>query len=244
MNLSILKIILYTLLPFGSLYARIFEFNGSLDHPWLLFPIFFLFPCSILPVLMMAFGFIKKGDGPPLYDNLMWIPVMIKLILTVLLSNILSGDSDGLFNFIIFIITFISMIAINAIKNKNECKEYTASMFYKNFVNALFTYAYPFILIFAINFSPVGIALTVLDFIPFPFIKNIVNAILWTIGYISGVTIINLFDRFSGHKYCNPIINSCSDFLKIFISLMVISSEINFKQLVSHTNDNDNDDDD
>jgi hypothetical protein len=237
MDLSIFKIILYILIPFGSLYARIFDFNGSLDHPWLLFPIFFLFPCSIVPILMMAFGFIKKGNGPPLYDNLMWIPVIIKIILTIILSQILNSNQDGLFNFIIFIITFISMITINAIKNKNECKEYTASMFYKNFVNALFEYTFPFILIFVINLTPVGLALTVIDLLPFPFIKNIVNTILWTLGYIAGVSIINLFDRYGGNKYCNPVINSCSDFLKIIVGLMIISSEINLKQVFSHNSD-------
>lgn len=41
MQLSILRIILYILMPFGQLYARVHDCpNGSLDKLYLLFPIF------------------------------------------------------------------------------------------------------------------------------------------------------------------------------------------------------------
>ena len=70
LELSIFKILLYIFIPFGPLYARIVDLNGSLDHAWTMFPVFNVFPLSIIPVLMIAFGAIKNGNGSKPYDIL------------------------------------------------------------------------------------------------------------------------------------------------------------------------------
>ena len=48
MQLSIFKVILY--IPCGQLYARVGDFNVSLDRLYLLFPILIMPPFSIIPI--------------------------------------------------------------------------------------------------------------------------------------------------------------------------------------------------
>ena len=59
-KISLIKAILIAVIPLGQLWARIFWLDGSLDKAWLLFPLFLIFPFSILPSLTMYFGFVKK----------------------------------------------------------------------------------------------------------------------------------------------------------------------------------------
>ena len=86
LELSIFKILLYIFIPFGPLYARIVDLNGSLDHAWTMFPVFNVFPLSIIPVLMIAFGAIKKGNGSKPYDIFMVIPIIIRIIFILIIN--------------------------------------------------------------------------------------------------------------------------------------------------------------
>ena len=42
-KMTIFGLILYTLLPFGQLWSRIFDYNGTVEMWWFFIPLFFIF---------------------------------------------------------------------------------------------------------------------------------------------------------------------------------------------------------
>lgn len=50
--------------PFSQIYYRIKKARGSLSHPWLLFPLFWVPPFSAVPLYYIAKNKLKKGSRP------------------------------------------------------------------------------------------------------------------------------------------------------------------------------------
>ena len=63
-DLSWTRTIILGLIPGGQLYARLFNFGGSMDKLWLLLPAFFP-PFSLIPMILLKLGWIsiKQGSG-------------------------------------------------------------------------------------------------------------------------------------------------------------------------------------
>lgn len=88
------KIALIGLIPGAQLYARVEMLDGSLDHPWLLIPIFFIPPFSLIFAIMMKLGYINKGQGGKPYDWFMFIPVAIKFIIALILASLFDKEES------------------------------------------------------------------------------------------------------------------------------------------------------
>ena len=79
---------LWTLYPFGGeILARAIHMNGSVDNMWTLFPLFQMPILSLIPLLLMKIGVIKKGkmDDYP-FDSFLILSLIIK-VAVVLLSE-------------------------------------------------------------------------------------------------------------------------------------------------------------
>ena len=213
MELSILKIILYILIPFAPLYARVVDLNGSLDHAWTMFPLFNMLPFSIIPILMMAFGIIKKGNGSKPYDNFMWIPILFRFVASLLISMMVKNPTIK--TFIIILLSIMSIMVPNLIRRNQNCKDRTnkdnqnsynvmdGKQFYRSFVDSLFELGFGEIFPVMLMFVPfIGIAFKIIGMIPV--IGKFVNDITWCFGFVCGYIIINMYYQNNINDMCYP----------------------------------------
>ncbi len=236
MQLTILKIILYILIPFAPLYARIVDFNGSLDHAWTMFPLFNIAPFSIVPILMMAYGKINKGKGGKPYDNLMWIPVVLRFII-----SLIGGLSESIIlKILCLVFSILSVMIPNLMRRNNLCKEkenekekenpyniMDQKQIYKSFVDSLFEVGFGEIFTVLIIFVPfIGIFFKILGMIPF--IGTFINDIIWCFGFICGYIIVNMFNQDDIKDMCYPDkFNNKYDIIKlVFGSIFLVGSGI------------------
>ena len=105
-KLSWMQVLILGLIPLGQLWARIFNFNGSLDKWWLLMPPLSIPPLSLIPAFMIAFGKIKKGQGGSPYDLYMIIPAICSILADNYLRNNTNFSSINK-SIILFFINFI-----------------------------------------------------------------------------------------------------------------------------------------
>lgn len=213
MELSILKIVLYIFIPFAPLYARIVDFNGTLDHAWTMFFPFNVFPLSIVPVLLMAFGFIKKGNGSKPYDHYMWIPIVIRFLGSFIVGRFVENPLIKTVS--VLLLSIFSIMIPNVIRRSSNCKEvkdgsgqnsYTVmsgTQWFKSFVDSVFELGFGELFPIIVTFIPfVGIAFKVIGFIPV--IGKFVNDIVWTFGFICGYIIVNMYNQNDMSNLCYP----------------------------------------
>jgi hypothetical protein len=211
MELSILKIVLYILIPFGPLYARVVDLNGSLDHAWTMFPLFNMIPFSFVPVLMMAFGIIKKGKGSKPYDSFMWIPIIFRFISSLLVGMIVQNPATK--TIIILLLSITSIMVPNLIRRHENCKDkkneeipYSVmdiKQWYRSFVDSLFELGFGELFPVMMMFIPfIGIAFKIIGMIPV--IGKFVNDIIWSFGFISGYIIVNMYNQDNMGNLCFP----------------------------------------
>ena len=230
MELSILKIILYIFIPFGPLYARIVDLNGTLDHPWTMFPVFNVFPFSIIPVLMIAFGAIKKGNGSKPYDIFMIIPIVCRIIF-ILIINWMMPDYTTLKSLIVLFISIISIMIPNIIRRYENCKDrpdkdnnsysiLNGKQWYRTFVDSYFELGFSEIFIIMINFVPfVGIGFKILSMLPF--VGGFLDNILWLFGFISGYVIINMYNQANMDDMCYPeVFNTSNEIARLIMGFV------------------------
>lgn len=205
-EISIITAIL-SVLPFGSLFARIFLLDGSLDKIWLLFPIFLFPPFSIIPAALMYFGYLKKGKGGTPYDGFMLIPIISKFLLNLalpeffkLFSNDVEISDTSISSFLIQLV--IGMIPYIIRANK-LCKDITLNSYCKAFIDSTIANSVGELFPFIIKFVPfVGIVFRIVDWIPY--LNTQVENVLWTFGYFIGYIVINMINADDMHNYCNP----------------------------------------
>ena len=231
LKLSIFKIILYIILPFGQLFARIIDFNCSLDKWYLLFPIFNLFPFSIVPILLMAFGFIKPGNGGKPYDHFMWLPIITKFCIGMLCHRFIKNPIFA--SLAIIISTIISIAIPNIIRRQKQCSitkdskgEQTFGLgpkqIFKSISNSFFELGFGYFFALAFSFIPfVGWIFKIITFLPI--IGSFVSDIVWTLGFIGGYIIINILDQQDMNKLCYPAsFASLLDAFKIVFGVVFI----------------------
>lgn len=212
MELSILQIILYILIPFAPLYARIVDLNGSLDHPWTMIPIFNILPFSIIPVMMMAFGIIKKGNGSKPYDYFMLIPVFFRFIASAIIGYLMS-KYPTLKMILVLLVSIISIMIPNMIRRNNNCKDIkkdektfnviNGKQIVRSFIDSLFELGAGEIFIVFITFTPfIGIAFKLIGMIPI--IGKGVSDIIWSFGFICAYIFINMYNQNNIDDLCYP----------------------------------------
>ncbi len=104
----------------GQLYVRIVEFDGSLDHWWMLIPPFSLPPVSVVPAYIMYKNKIKKGQGGYPFDIYMFIPIICITITGLLLERkFYNMDLSG--SVIKFIVCFFSFFIAFYLRDRDVC---------------------------------------------------------------------------------------------------------------------------
>jgi hypothetical protein len=97
MNLTWQDLLIYSFIPFSDLYLRVAKLNGSIDKMWTLFPLFQLPIFSLVPLVLMKYRKIKRGnlsnrvkDGKP-YDIFIILFILFKYIVSLAANK----DSEG-----------------------------------------------------------------------------------------------------------------------------------------------------
>lgn len=188
-------------IPMAQLYFRIVKFNGSLDKPWLLLPFFLIFPFSILPTLMMNWGWVKKGKGESVYDNWMYLPIVFYVIYNLFL-NYLKSDFDILFRLVGL---FISILIPYFIREYNNCKKLGLNQLANIFSNSALVLGVSYLclpLIQILGYIPlIGLLFSLLGKIRD--IPGIGEPLLWSLWYLPTYIILNMFNYTKGlDKYC------------------------------------------
>jgi len=199
--------------PMGQLYQRVFALGGSLSNWWLLIPIFWLPPFSILPALMMWWGFVDKcktAQGAPcpmgqVYDWWMIGPMIMKIFAGFVASYIF--PNGGLIGFFLpFILQlFVTMIPLylRNVEQVNRTTGITINTFadvFKYidfrqltfaFTNAVIQNGVADLCTVGVDFIPiVGEIIMIIEFIPL--IGSVLREILWSVFYGTTYIIMNM----------------------------------------------------
>lgn len=185
---GIFSFLFYLLMPFGTLFLRLFKLNGSLDKIWLLllsFP-----PFSLLTIIAARLGWIKAGRGGKPFDRNLWIPVVVRLI-----SFFILGGFTGIFQIImkILLISLAIVVAnlLRTIKFRKCTKENTntpkllSGIIFKSILQYGFACAF----VFLSKYIPLfGAIVKMLSFIPG------FKVILWCLGFATMYAITNIIE--------------------------------------------------
>ena len=190
-DMGLLEMLFYILIPFATIFMRIFKLNGSLDKPWLFF--FAVPPLSILHVLAAKWGWIEPGKGGSPIDKFMWIPIITRVLLLFILTNFPYGQL--LFK---LLITTSALLFANMLRlvNRRNCTPENSSTYgllLKSLFDSFLQYGCGLILPIVIKYVPIiGSVVSILA--KLPFIGGFVQLLLWICGYAFMYMLINLYD--------------------------------------------------
>ena len=212
MSLTILQTIAVIFIPMAPLWARVVWLNGSLDKWWLLIPIFWGFPLSIVPAILMYFGYVKPGTSKiPPYDLWMLLPIAMKFISGILVDHIFP-DSGFILGFMLpFIFQLVSNVIPLYYRSVANCG-FQINTFTKAITDAFIQNGVADLCTFGIKFIPViGWAFGLIGFIPV--IGAIAEQIVWVIFYAGIYIIMNMLNENSS-GYCSiPMFGNTTDIL-------------------------------
>jgi len=208
MSLSWKEVLILGLIPMGQLYARVINFNGSLDKKWLLFPLFMIPPFQFIATLVMKFGTFKKGKGGKPYDWFMLIPLIVRIIL----SYVLERFDLPMYLIIDIGVSIIATLIPSYLRTHSLCKEYNTNNMVNTFVQGVSIEATANIFSLVIGWVPlIGMLFTLLEFVPV-----IGESIAWMLAYSTGYLVINMFNADDSKSFC------LTNKYKLFISIISI----------------------
>jgi len=191
-SLGIIGILVLLFVPFSQLYARIFWMSGSLDKAWLLIPVFWIFPMSLVPTIMIWMGWVKDGPGgiPP-YDIWMLIPIMCKIFVGFVVDNYF--DDSFFVSMLPFLIQLVANTIPHYIRSYKLCGNVQLNLLTKSIMDGVIDNGVADITPVVLQYLPiVGSVFTILDYIPF--IGPIVNQVIWSICYSFTYIIVNMIN--------------------------------------------------
>ena len=203
-DLSWTRTMILGLIPGGQLYARLFNFGGSMDKLWLLLPAFFP-PFSLIPMILLKLGWIsiKQGSGfiNPLNKWLL-LPIITIIMMPFLLDHVFNLDNDSLLGFLITFVFIITACSItNIINMRGKCKTTTFNNVGKSVMDAITAYGIATFITWCINFIPI-IGEIIISIEMIPFIGHIIKQSIWILGYIVGLFLLDSFNQISS-DICN-----------------------------------------
>jgi hypothetical protein len=218
-KLSWKDVLILGLIPLGQLYARVEIFKGSLDKWWLMFPLLLFPPLSFIPLIMMKYNLVADGKGSKPLDYNILIPIFAKMIIPFVLPFIIDEDSTLLYSIVNLVLLLITTMIANLIRRNDNCKNITTESIGKAGIDSTIALAGGEITSFAIGFVPfIGMLISILKSIPF--IGNIIDQLIWSIGFGGTYVVINMFNQDDMNKFCStPLIENKKPF---FISLIVL----------------------
>jgi hypothetical protein len=226
-DMNFLEMLMYGLIPgFGQLLMRVDKFGGSLDKPYLLFPLLLFPPFSFIPVLVAKFGFLKKEKGENILDIYVLIPIIFRFILIFVMAQIGSPGGVLLQAALIFGAIFITnMIHVLTEERCKSVKGGFGGKLVKEMSDSMVEYAAGVLLLFSTEFIPVvGEILEGLRDIPFPGIgkiSSVIDTTIWSIGLVCGYMVMNMIDvnYYSANEACTGKIGA----VRIIISILAFA---------------------
>jgi hypothetical protein len=230
-KMTLLGVLLYTLIPFGQLWTRVFDYNGSVDMWWFLLPFFLFPPLQFIPIIMFYLGYIKEGKGGKVFDSYLWIPIITKFCVKFLGGLILPPRIAYIFGEVVMI---ISIMITKYLHTKDSCKyinkelSVTSSKFGDFFMDAVFENGAAGIFSLIIGFIPIiGAIFRALSMIG-P-LNNIMVLIMYMFGYMAVYIVQNMFEQTDMSSLCNLTSLSGSSYGKlifgIILSIMIYMKE-------------------
>jgi hypothetical protein len=196
-EMSVFEVILYILVPFaGQPIMRIHKFGGSLDKPYLLFPLLLIPPFSILPTLLAYFGFLDKIEGSNPLDVYIIIPTIIKLILIFFAVEL--GSSRGKLLHTLIIISAIMFANTLHMYTQEYCKTIPDTIFTgklgKIAIDSMLEYGLAVLIVLSLQFFPViGKILTALKEQE-GLLSNVVESLAFGLSVAFAYLIVNMVD--------------------------------------------------
>ena len=212
MALDTKDVIILGLLPLGQLWARIFKYNGSLDHKWSMLPFFMVPPLQFIPIFMMKFGMFKKGKGGKPYDWGMIIPIIAKIFISIFAERF----DFPMWVIIEVILNFITIAIPYFMRTNKLCKNLNKDNMMNTVTQTAITQAAVNLFTFLIGFVPlVGIMFSLVEMIPY-----IGPLLPWTIGYGTSYIVLNMLNGNESKLFCTK---NRYKLLYITISLAITS---------------------
>jgi len=200
-NLSIIGLLVLIFVPISQLYARIFWMHGSLDKWWLLIPVFWFPPLSLVPSLMIYFGSVADGPGgiDP-YDYWMLIPIFVKMFAGFIVDNYMEES------FFVSLLPFILQLAANTIpfyiRSYRLCNGVQMNLLTKSFMDGVIANGVADIAPVVLSYLPfVGIVFSIIEYIPL--IGPLVEQVIWSICYAGTYIIIKMINGADLGAFCN-----------------------------------------
>lgn len=233
MSMNLIELFLYGLMPMGQILMRILKFNGSLDKPYLLFPLLLIPPFSFIPAIFGYLGWIKpsKSTTPPI-DIYVLIPIIARFIFIIFVNQIANFSS-----FMLQVgVVFGALLITNLIRQftSRECK--TTNLFgkvIKGSFDSMIQYAFGVMTTFLIMFIPfIGQILGLVMNLSIPYISQIIESLIWGLGLAGGYLLVNMYDSnfVSNTDYCEGKIGGT----RMIISGIVMAGALfyQFKNLI------------
>jgi hypothetical protein len=222
MNIWI-RYIIYSVIPLlGQVLLRAFELGSSLDKSWLLYvPVFWVFPFTIIPVVLAKVGYIKStGHGSPI-DIYIIIPIILKLLIGFL--PIAKSDYYGMYIMLLFGGLLIAN-TLHILKN-NYCQKNGV-----NFFGVFGRATGDSFLQYSVGFMLTALLKFILGVIPFVKIAmGIINSIylmkiafmfiLWALGYAAAYMALHMYDY--NYENADDLCKKSPHFGKIIISVVL-----------------------
>ncbi len=204
-DMSLIEMGIYTIVPFGQLIMRVQKFGGSLDKVYLFFPLFFIPPFSIVPVLFAKFGFLHKSNVENIIDPYIIIPIIFRFILIFGLA--LFGNFGG--PLLQAGLVLVSLIAVNMYRSSidDNCIKSDAPNMdktIKNVADSMAQYSMGLLTVSLIYMIPfINLFLDLIGSIPFPIVghlNSLMNPVFWSIGLAGGYVLVHMYDAYITNK--------------------------------------------
>lgn len=218
-NISWIQVLIFSFVPMGQLWARVFLLNGSLDKKWLFLPFLVFPPFSLMPMIMMKLGLVAKGKGLKPYDNFMFLPILLHLLMSYVIGNMF--ETDSAYNIVYILLLFGATVGLLTYRISKNC-QFKANYIGKNIMDSLRIVAIAEFVPFIIGFIPIiGNIYTLLTMLPG--IGSIISEALWSVGYISAYTFNNMLNQDNMDRYCKtPLTGYKDDKFTAIVSIVAI----------------------
>lgn len=203
MSISIIGLLVLIFVPMAQLWARVFWLQGSLDQWWLLIPVFWIFPLSVVPSIMIYLGKVAPGGGgkgPP-YDYWMWVPIIMKMVAGLIVKTYFAHI--GIFGFILpFILQIAATTLPHYIRSFTLCGKVQFNTLTKSISDAIIENGVADIAVVGIKYVPLlGTAFSIIGHVPG--LGSMIDQIIWSVIYAGTYIVINMINGIDLGNYCN-----------------------------------------
>lgn len=242
-KLSWTEVIVLGIIPAGQLYARIFNFKGSLDKWWLMFPIALFPPISFLTLVLMKFGYINDGNGSDPVDKMILLPIIAKFFIPFIMPYLIDVDDTILTLIVSFIFKLLLVMTCNLYRRYDNCKDITFNSIGKAGIDSVISTSVGDVLPIALSYIPiVGFVYSVMSIVPIIGDKNIIDSIFWSIGFGATYILINMFNQNDMGKYCStPFTGNLEDKVPFITAIGVLIGAHTFDNFMGGNIENNDD---